>query len=87
MHVVIFYQELDIFGAVTVRKKKMKFLTKGRSKRKPIFRNSFEFFDLSASLGVYRGVIISKTSIISKSNRAANASKTQFRNFGISKCF
>ena len=32
-------------------------------------------------------MIISKTSIISKSNRAANARKFQFRKFGISKCF
>ena len=30
MHCMVFYQELDVFGAVSVRKKTMKFLTKVR---------------------------------------------------------
>ena len=37
-----------------------------------------------ASLGVFRGVIISKTSIISKSNRAANSRKYSISKFEIS---
>ena len=57
------------------------------SKRKPMFRNSFEIYEFPASLGVYRGVIISKTSKISKSNRAAKSRKFRFRSFGISKCY
>ena len=63
------------------------FLCKGRSKRKRSFRNSLEIYEFPASLGVYRGVIISKTPIISKSNQAEKNSKIRFRNLRISKCF
>ena len=63
------------------------YAAKGRYKRKPIFRISFEIYEFPASLGVYRGMIILKTPITLKSNRAANTSKFQFRNLRISKCF
>ena len=42
-------------------------------KQKPIFRNSLR--------GVYRGVIISKTSKTLKSNRASNTRQVRFQNF------
>ena len=52
---------------------------KGRSKRKRSFRIFLEIYEFPASLGVYKGVIISKTPIISKSNRAANSVKFNFK--------
>ena len=49
--------------------------------------DNFEIYEFPASPGVYRGVIILKTPIILKSNRAANFSKIRFRNLRMSKCF